>query len=215
MLFSRSNKIKDLVGHHTSSVIECYDKFAEAINDILDGCSDQQIENYTNSLRHLESQSDEIRRQIIRELLEGGLVMDSRKSIMHVIEAVDEVADLVEDIVQEIYIQGITLPDFTHENIRIMVKVTREQLGLLVEIVNSIVDRYSVDEVAEAIARIEQIESEVDDLQQSAVKHLFRSDFSLAQKMQLREIINLMAKMADLIEDISDEVEIIMLARKV
>lgn len=215
MLFSRSNRIKELVGNHTDSVRACYDKYAEAIVDILEGCTEQQIENYTNNLRQLESQADEVRRQIIRELLEGGLVMDSRKSVMHVIEAVDQVADLAEDIVQEIYIQGIVLPEFIHENLKKMTLVTGEQLGILVEIVNGIVDRYDAQEVATRIISIEQMESEVDDLQQSAITHLFKSDFTLAEKLQLREIINLMAYIADIIEDISDEVEIIMLARKV
>lgn len=215
MLFSKSDKIKDLVGNHTDQVMVCYEKYSVAIRDILGGCDRDAIEVYTNELRVQESLADEIRRQIIRQLLEGGLVIESRKSIMHVIEAVDEIADLSEDIVQQIFIQNIKLPELTHEAILSMSEITRRQLDMLVGIVKGVVTRYKAKDMTKAILQIESMESAVDDLQQNLVKELFESDFELAEKMQLREIINMIGKMSDRIEDISDEVEIIMMARKV
>ena len=215
MLFSKSDKMKELVGKHTDQVMTCYKKYAIAMKDILDGCDHGTIEAYTNTLRVEESKADEIRRQIIRQMLEGGLVVDSRKSIMHVIEAVDGVADLAEDIVQEIYIQTITLPVHTEESILSMIEITDRQLGLLISIVKGVVDRYKAKEMTRIILEIEGIESAVDDLQQNLVKDIYDSELSLAEKMQLREIVNMIGHMSDLIEDISDEIEIIMMARKV
>lgn len=215
MLFSKSDKMKELVGKHTDQVMTCYKKYAIAMKDILDGCDCRTIEAYTNTLRIEESKADEIRRQIIRQMLEGGLVVDSRKSIMHVIEAVDGVADLAEDIVQEIYIQNMQLPVHTEAAIRAMIDITEKQLGLLISIVKGVVDRYKAEEMTQIILQIEGMESAVDDLQQNLVKDIFGSDFGLAEKMQLREIINMIGHMSDIIEDISDEIEIIMMARKV
>ena len=215
MFFRKTNKIKELVGNHADAVVTCYDKYDEAMNALFNGCGMVELGTFSDALRALESQADMIRRQIIRQLLTGGLVVDSRKSIMHVIEAVDEIADLAEDIIQEIHIQKIHLPQMTHGPIEEINQVTRHQLMLLAGIVKGIVDKYNEDEMTKTTQEIEQLESKVDNLQHKLVEGIFESDMTLAEKMQLREIVDMTAKMSDLIEDISDEVEIIMLARKV
>lgn len=215
MFFSKSDEIRELVGDHAEVVVKCFDKYAEAIETVFGGCDSLVVEGYTNELRSLESQADEVRHQIIRRLLEGSLLVDSRKSLMHVIEGVDTVADITEDIIQEIYIQNISIPSFTHEAIIKMSKLTREQLLILIETIKKIVSKYKIKEMSKMILDIENLESQVDDIQQSIVKVLFESDMSLAEKLQLRELINLISSMSDIIEDISDSVEIIMMARKV
>lgn len=215
MFFSKSEVIKDLVGDHTTAVMACYEKYEEAMDAIMVGCEEATMESYTNKLRSLESQADEVRHMIIRQLLEGGMLVDSRKSLMHVIEAVDTVANITEDIVQEIYIQNICLPEFTHDAIKKMSTVTKKQLELLVETVKNIVHKYKIKEMTKIIHEIEGLESEVDDIQQALTKQLFETDFELARKLQYRELINMIGGMSDVIEDISDEIEIIMMARKV
>lgn len=215
MLFSKSEEIKNLVGEHAEAVVECYDRYEEAMKNILDGCSVVEIHNYTNQLRELESIADSIRHKIIRSLLEGGLLVDSRKSLMHVIEGVDVVADITEDIIQEIYMMKLELPEFTHEPIMEMTRITREQLKLLIKSIKNIVSKYKIDKMTKMIQEIEELESKVDDVQHGLIKELFEKDYDLAYKMQVREFINLIGSMADTIEDISDSVEIIMMARKV
>lgn len=215
MLFSKSEEIKNLVGEHAEAVVECYDRYEEAMKGILDGCSVVEIHSYTNQLRELESKADSIRHKIIRSLLEGGLLVDSRKSLMHVIEGVDVVADITEDIIQEIYMMKLALPEFTHEPIMEMTRITREQLKLLIKSIKNIVSKYKVDKMTKMIQEIEELESNVDDVQHDLIKELFEKDYDLAYKMQVREFINLIGSMADTIEDISDSVEIIMMARKV
>jgi predicted phosphate transport protein (TIGR00153 family) len=215
MFFSKSAEIMELVGEHSSAVVACYDKYEEAITAICNGCEEGAVEAYTNQLRSLESQADEIRHQIIRRLLEGGLLVDSRKSLMHVLEALDGIADIAEDVIQEIYMQNMSLPELVHEPILKMTEVTKRQLLLLIETIKSIVHKYEIKEMIKMIQEIEQMESEVDAIQQSLVKQLYRSDMGLAEKNQIRELVNMIGSMSDRIEDISDQVEIIMMARKV
>ena len=215
MFFRKTGKIKDMVGKHTEAVLACYDKYEESLRALIKGCGMAELNVHSGDLRRLESEADHIRRQIIRQLLEGGLVMDSRKSIMHVIEEVDGIADLAEDIIQEIHIQELQLPKLIHEPLLAMTEVTRHQLMLLIGLVKGIVDKYDELEMTKVTQEIETMESKVDNLQHEVVRELYKQDMSLAEKMQLREIINMAGHIADLIEDNSDEVEIIMLARKV
>lgn len=215
MFFSKSSEIMELVGDHSEVVLSCFSKYEEAIEDIFGGCDKGAIESYANQLRSLESQADEVRHQIIKSLLEGGLLVDSRKSLMHVIEETDRVADITENIIQSIYLQRIDIPKFMHEPILKMSKVTRKQLELLIETVKKVVHKYKIKEMSKVIQEIEVLESEVDDIQQGLTKQLFEQELELAKKMQLKELIEFVGLMSDTIEDISDQIEIIMMARKV
>lgn len=215
MLFSKSAEIKNLVGEHTEAVINCYEQYEDAIQQVVKGCNEKEIFSYTTKLRVLESEADTVRHKIIRSLLEGGLLVDSRKSLMHVIEGIDSVADTTEDIIQEIYMQRMVIPSFNHEAILQMTQVTKKQLLVLSETIKLIVSKYKIDEMTKMIHEIEDFESEVDKIQQETIKKLFDTDLPLAYKMQIREFINLIGSMSDRIEDISDAVEIIMMARKV
>lgn len=215
MFFSKSEEIKNLVGAHADAVLNCYEAYERSLIKILKGASKKEIKELTKELRHLESEADTVRHNIIRTMLEGGLLVDSRKSLMRVIEGVDVIADTVEDIIQEIDIQQIHMPEFTHEGLIKMSEVTKAQLDLLIEGLKKIVSKYSIKEMTKLIRKIEALESEVDNMQQDLVRQLFKTDLTLAEKMQYRDVINLIGSMSDQIEDISDAVEIIMMARKV
>jgi len=215
MFFRKSNKIVEMVSGHSESVVACFNKLSLCMTELFEEWDQQKLELATREIRHLESQADDIRRDIIRQLLLGGLIMESRKSIMHIIEAVDRVADLSEDILQELFIQGIQLPEFTHTPIRKMLTTTSGQLTLLSEVVVGAVSKYKEDQMTQRIMTIERLESEVDDLEQLCIKELYRTDLPLAKKQQYREIIQMIGRISDLIEDISDEIEIVMMARKV
>ena len=215
MFFSKSEQIKELIGNHTDVVMKCFTQYEMAMQAVLDNVSLDKLEVYTNQIRSFETQADEVRHQIIRNLLEGGLLLDSRKSLMRMIEGVDEVADIAEIIIQEIYIQNIQIPEFMHKAIIEISQVTRKQLLLLIESVKKIVDKYKVNELSKVILEIEGLQSEVDVIQQGITKELFTKDIPLAEKLQLKEIVSLVGSMSDKIEDISDLIEIIMMARKV
>lgn len=215
MFFQKSDKIAEMVSGHTESVEACFNKLSACMTELFEDWDQQKLELGTSELRHLESQADDIRRDIIRQLLKGGLIMESRKSIMHIIEAVDRVADLSEDILQELFAQAIRLPEFTYTPISKMLATISTQLTVLSEVVVGAVSKYKEDQMTHSIFTIERLESEVDDLEQLCIKELYRTDLPLAEKQQYREIIQMIGRIADLIEDISDEIEIVMMARKV
>ncbi len=65
------------------------------------------------------------------------------------------------------------------------------------------------------IRDIELMESKIDDLENKAIKTLYASDIELARKNQLKYFICKISDTSDVIEDISDIVEIILALRKV
>lgn len=215
MLFSKSEEIKVKIGEHMALVETCLRTCRDDLAILLEGCEREELYKLMQTLRKMESAADYKRHEIIRFLLEGGLLVDSRKSIMHLIEATDRVADISEDIIKEIYYQQLVIPPMLKQAILDMMDVTIKQYELLKEAKLNVVSKYKVKEMTKLLLSIETLESQVDDLHMAATLVLFDSDLDLAYKRQLREHLNLIVSLSDLIEDISDEIEIIMMARKV
>ncbi len=51
MLFSKSDKMKEMVGGHTDAVVLCYSIYSDSLNAILNGTTTQVIAGFTNELR--------------------------------------------------------------------------------------------------------------------------------------------------------------------
>lgn len=215
MFFSKTEEIKGLVTEHTEAVMACFNMYEESMQGIFSNCKESELKTYSTKLGALESEADKVRHQIIRRLLEGGMIMDSRKSLMRVIEGVDDVANKTEDVIREIYIQNMVIPKSLHNSLNEINEVTKKQLTILIKVIRKVVHKYKIKDTLEMIHSIEMLESEVDVIEDKTIKELFKTDLSLAEKMQLKKIINLVGSMSDTIENISDLVEIIMMARKV
>ena len=215
MIFSKSNEVIDLVSSYSDKVILCYERFMEILEDMLRGCLYEDKEKYALEISRLESEADKIRHEIIRKLFEGRMLVDSRKSIARLIEGVDKVANLCEDIIQLIYFQNIDGLSEYSEDINAINRITHKQLIELINTIKSLVTKYQMNEMLESIVKIETYESEVDVLEQNIVKSIFKSNLDLAQKNQYRELISNIGSLSDIIEDLSDEIEIIMMSRNI
>lgn len=215
MFFGKGKVVVSLVDEHIEAVKSCILEYVTAMDDMLEQKDESVRKMHTVKMQKLETEADTIRHLIIREMLNGGLLVDSRKSLMHIIEYTDKVAGVAEDVIEMMYQEQLEVPEYMIKPIKEMNAITKEQLALLCETVRQVIYKYNIDELYRIIRQIEDLESDVDTIQKQLLHDLFRSDMSLANKLQLKQLINEIGSMSDLIEDVSDEVEIVMLTRKV
>lgn len=215
MFFTKNKHLEKWIVVYLDIVIKSYDYYMKAMTQILDGVNEETCERFMHEMEDLERKADEVRHQIIRQMIEGGILVESRVSLLKMIEGIDRVVGICEDIIQEIYMQDMHIEDIVKDPIRKINEMTFKQLDLLIYAVKGTVEKYDIDEMLEDIRVIEKIESEVDDLEHSAIKAVFGLPIGLAEKVQMRMLIGQVGNLADTIEDISDEIEIIMMTRRV
>jgi len=215
MFFTKNKHLEKWIVVYLDIVIKSYDYYMKAMTQILDGVDEETCERLMHEMEDLERKADEIRHQIIRQMIEGGILVESRVSLLKMIEGIDRVVGICEDIIQEIYMQNMHIEDIVKDPIRKINEITFKQLDLLIYAVKGTVEKYDIDEMLEDVRAIEKIESEVDDLEHSAIKAVFSLPIGLAEKVQMRILIGQVGNLADTIEDISDEIEIIMMTRRV
>jgi len=71
-----------------------------------------------------------------------------------------------------------------------------------------------MNHVTEHTKAIEIKEGEIDRLERDAIKLVFGMDIDLAEKLQLREMIEQLVEISDRAEDLSDRIDIMVVERK-
>lgn len=220
MFFNKSNQIIKQLDLHAQSVMACYKKYQSSVLEIVNKQSNNVLSNtdkdeLVQDIISLEETADMIRHQVIRELLQGGLLVDSRKTTMRIIEGIDSVADIAEDVIQMICYENINLSDLISQPIQEINALTRSQLELLIDVLRQMVTKYDIDVVLSQIEDIENLESKVDAIENNLIREIFDSEMDLASKLHYKQLIRLITSMSDVIEDLSDEVEIILASRRI
>lgn len=214
MFIKKADSIASLIELQLQKVNEAFAYYIGVMEGIENSSKEQKAE-YMKEIDLLEDYADDVRHQIIKQLLEGRMLLESSKSFASMIEHIDDVVNQCEDIVEEIYLQDMKISPKVASALCSINSITEKQLGLLEKIVLAVCSKYSIVEMQQDIKKIEEIETDVDGVEHQAIKELFASEVSLAEKLQQKEIIRKVGHIADIIEDLSDEVEIIMMTRRV
>ncbi|PKM52174.1 MAG: hypothetical protein CVV02_02060 [Firmicutes bacterium HGW-Firmicutes-7] len=215
MFFKINKNIEKWIVVYLESVTNSFTFYMQAMEQLFEDANIETTLQLMQKMEEYEKKSDEIRHQIIRQMLDGGIIVDTRVSLLRMIEDIDSVVGVCEDIIQEIYMQNMCIQDIVKAPIRKIHEITNKQLELLVYAVRGTVETYDLKEMLENISQIEKLETEVDAIEHSIIKAVFDLPIGLAEKTQMRTLIGQVGNLADIIEDVSDEIEIIMMTRRV
>lgn len=218
MFFKRANQIIDLLNDHLEAVDKCYCSYIKNFKEIVNNQSKLEkvtLNTLATEVKSLEHEADVIRHKVILELLQGGFLVDSRKSTMRLVEGLDQVADLAAEIMQMIVYEQIVLDDFLKDPLSQMNEITGKQLNSFIDVLSKLITKYELEHMIEQVRQIEAYESEVDVIEDELLSVLFSMDMPLANKLHYKQLIKMVSRMSDLIEDLSDEIEIILASRMI
>lgn len=217
MIFKKTSQIIELLHKHVNRVVDCYDYYEESFKALPDEQKqgdDAELIKRVKALKTIEHEADVLRHKVIVELLGGGFLVDSRKSTMRLMEGVDRVADTADEVYKMIVIEKINIDEVLFDSLSQINTITKKQLTLFIQLLSDLMTKYELDEMIQRLVQIETYESEVDVIENRLIQEIFNRDMMLAQKIQYKELVKKVAGMSDLIEDLSDEMEIILASRK-
>lgn len=211
MLWGKQKKIEALVIKHLNKVVETLDNFQDSLYSYLDGDIDQ-ADRLALATHKAESRADDIRREVEAELLGGALLAPSRRNILEIIERVDGLANAGEAALDYIMLQHIQIPNEIKEQLHGIGEKTGEISREVKQAMQMMFD--DIGQVTEHTKAIEIKEGEIDRLERDAIKIVFEMDIDLAEKLQLRGMIEQLVEISDRAEDLSDRIDIVVVERK-
>jgi len=152
---------------------------------------------------------------VITQLLQGGLLAESRKSILVLIEGNDTIANITEEILRMVVFERIEISLFIVSSLKMINDITLNQLLKYMEVFDKVMTKYDPDQMVQDIRQIETYEAQVDAIENELIIQVFSLNIPLANKLQFKSLIKLVSQISDEIEDLSDEIEIILSSRRV
>lgn len=213
MAFWKKQKaIETLVLKHLKCVDESLAYFQEALAAYVDEGDTKKASRLALETHNAEGRADDVRREVEAALLAGALLAPSRRDILEVIEAVDKLANAGEAVLDYLLLQRVRIPEELKPILREIAEKTRE----IAEEVNQTLHLLFEDmtRALEHTKAIEIKESEVDHLERSAIERLFAMEMDLAEKIQVRGLVEELVEISDRAEDLSDRVDMMVAQRR-
>lgn len=212
----------NLFGKKEKSTSEWIKDILKIISEILDSMTElfelafnenwEKTKVLVDFIRNKESEADEIRREAEFMLYSGAFLPGLRGDLLELIEAIDNITDRAESIADTLLLQRIKIPENLWEDILKQFSKSKETFETLKVACESFLEDF--DSAREKIIEVEDKEHEEDSIERELIEKLFSSDLPLANKLQLNQLIKAIGDIADLSEDVSDILEIIVMKRR-
>jgi predicted phosphate transport protein (TIGR00153 family) len=199
---NRVNKVRGLVVEHLGLVEDAVGAMARGIYAHLDGRPWDEVEELTVETHRREAKADDVRRVAERELVRGALLAGTRRSLLDIVEGVDQLANAAEAAMYFLTLQKVALPDLLHPLIREAVETIQGQMA---DVKGAVIGLLDGDPgTMKRAEEVDRKESRVDELQRRAIVRLFATDLPLAEKILAREFLERLVEFSDRAEDVSD-----------
>jgi len=216
MFMKKNMHIWELVGKHFDYVTECFLMFEKFTGDFLGGKSFEQCDDDFRMIFELEGAADRTRRALVDAFLEGALLPSTRSEILNIVSRTDKIANLCEDVAKQLVYEMIHIPDFLNDGLLEIISITKAQIEQLSKVIELLFGNYDQLMKDKSILReLDELECKVDKVELELIKAVFAADLSLAEKTHFRYFISRFADISDMIEDIGDEIQVMLVFRKV
>jgi len=209
--WKKQKKIETLVLEHLHCVDESLVLFQEAFTAYLDGDM-EKADRLALETHRAEGLADDVRRKVETALLGGALLAPSRRDILEIIEEVDKLANAGEAILDYLLLQQVGIPEELKPMLHEIMAKTREIFDEVNQALNLFFQDMNL--ALEHTKAIEMKEGEVDQLERAVIERLFAMDLGLAEKLQVRGLVEELVEPSDRAEDLSDRIDMMIAQRR-
>ena len=206
----QGKKVEGLVNRHLNLVDAALRAFGDALSAYLEGS--ETAAPLAKRVNEFESRADDVRREVIGELLHGALLGNYREDMLRLVERTDGLANSADALVNSLIYQQIRIPEALKPPV---LEIGAKSIDILDQLCVAVQKLFSnMHEVPKYTHQIEKTEGEIDKIEHAAIQTLFQMDLPLAEKIWVRDFISHLAQLSDRAEDLSDLLEIIVAKRR-
>jgi len=207
LIFKKEKQVRKLFLSHLNEVQECLMESRNTLEEYIAG--DLELTGRrVNSVIAIESRADALESQIREMLLDGAFLPTIRSDVYRLVEGVDAIAGKAESVARFVADQ---LPEIPEEFEGDLLDIFGQCLNCFMELRKALRDYFKpkgeIENLHVHVARVCEIETEVDIAESELTRRIFISDLNLSEKIHLKQLLERIGNIADLSEDASDELE--------
>ncbi|MFC6671876.1 DUF47 domain-containing protein [Marinobacterium aestuariivivens] len=212
-LFSRTSRVERNIDHFFDKVVMAGLLFRQAMKLYIEQGICPEFEEKMARVEALESESDQLRREIETELYVHTLIPDLRADVMSLLEDVDVLINLFEAGLFKFHIERPQFPATTLAELNRLLETVCDCVELLIASARAFFRDIQV--VRDHNCKVQMLETEADKLSTSLLRRIFSSELDVAQKVHLRYFVERIDELANTAEDISDRLSIYAIKRRI
>ncbi len=212
-LFRRTKELEQKIDGFFDKLSEAAEVYRWAVRIYLQEGLNEKFKAGLDRVNAVESDADQLRRQIEKQLYSNTLIPDSRGDVLGLIETADQ---LLSQFEESLWAFSIETPDISAEfkddfkKLTSMVVKAVDELGLSARAFFR-----SPHDVPVYNHKVMLYEKEADIIGTNLKKAIFNSDLDLVHKLHLREFVEQIDSIADTAEDVADRLTIYAIKRLV
>ncbi len=195
----------DIIGLEIDVIGRTLGVFHQLIKDYFGG--DGELLASAQEIDRLEHESDRLERRLELMLLEQDSLNRFDTDCLHMASTIDKIADRTEDAAEFLVLTQPEIPGFLMEPLLRMSEGTVTCFELLREAWKLFQNDPAL--VIEATHRVSDQEEVIDQQLWSATRKVFDSDRSLSQKLQLKNLLDVLESISNRVEDAAHALEIL------
>lgn len=188
--------------------------FFEGVKAYVNGKEEKFNNNY-NSITALETEADNVRRDIKHQLYAYMLIPESRGDVLGLIETLDDVVDICEKVIEQFSIETPDIPDFVKDDILELAELSAKTVEEVVKATRAFFREIGM--VSDYINKVHFYEHEADDVEEQIKRKIFSSDkiTKFSQKVHMRYFVEKIADVSDVAEQVGERLSVYAIKRRI
>ena len=211
--FKKERQVETLIYSYLENLGIIQEQFLKAMDVCLkEGVCDNFVFLVENAHKY-ESKADDIRDEVNLLMYGRALIPESREDIMGLLEEIDGIPRHLEQVLNLIRTQKLTVPEFLILDVRELLRVSIESCDLLIKQVGVMLRKEAG--IRTLMSTIDHNESHCDHIERRIIIKIFDSNLDPFIKLQLKEMALIMGDISDQADRVSKRINIITLKRRV
>ena len=207
MLFRDERKIEEQLDKYRLLFADCIDSFKNAMDSYFQNGHSVEFEHFTDLTHRLESDMDNLKREISYDLYSKTLLPESRGDILSMLLKADKIPTAMENILFNLQCESTSFPPEIKQELLSLSKYTYDVLSVVILELKAVFNNKG--EVMDLAKRIDKDESFCDVLQRRILKTVFSLHIDFGEKVILKLFTDSLGRISDYAEDLSDSLVII------
>ena len=215
-MFKKNSNVHELITAQVKDVKKClvlFESFMRAAT--TPETVPETLRALRDSVFEAEDVSDVSLRSMIDSLSKGSYLPSTRESLISIGTSCDKIANKCESVSNLIVLYKFKFPAEFAADFNEIYDIIEKQFDLLEESISMLFSKMNaLQKDSSILDDIRALESKVDKIEDKLNEDIFTLDISLAEKVQISHIVELLCDLSDIIEDIADKIQIMLIARK-
>ncbi len=211
--WQKRDNVQQMLADYFEQCDACYKLFEKSFKTYLEMGHGSTFEASVHKTHEAESAADDLRREIEYTLYGKALLPESRGDLLTLLETFDRLPNAAETILFALRCQNIRIPDYLQQEYQALVEANLKAYYLARKAVDNLFDNPRI--TLRSTKEVDEKESAADRIERDLVCAIFADDMDTGHKILLRDLAQLIGKIADRAESAADCIGIIAIKRQI